>query len=223
MSYDILIAGSDQIWNPLITGGLDSVFLLQFGNASKRISVASSLGSNKPTEEEENIFRKAFEDFSSISVREQYAKNCLQSLTNKNIKVLMDPTFLFNKNEWINLLGKKSKLFDLKEKYILTYFISGKKSSYQDRVLEYSKKLNCPVWSIPVSYTHLEDMGGYYRVAADSRDLNYDKFVVNGEVHTMADESYTSHNTNRLDVEGTVKKILTTDYVKEELEGIRHN
>ena len=65
--------------------------------------------------------------------------------------------------------------------------------------------------------------GGYYRVAADSRDLNYDKFVVNGEVHTMADESYTSHNTIRLDIEGTVRKILTTDYVKEELEGIRHN
>ena len=68
-----------------------------------------------------------------------------------------------------------------------------------------------------------EDMGAYYRVAADSRDLNYDKFVVNGEVHTMADESYTSHNTVRLDVEGTVKKILTTDYVKEELKGVRHN
>ena len=66
-------------------------------------------------------------------------------------------------------------------------------------------------------------MGGYYRVAADSRDLNYDKFVVNGEVHTMADESYTSHNTIRLDVDGTVEKLLTTDYVQEELKGIRHN
>ena len=62
-----------------------------------------------------------------------------------------------------------------------------------------------------------EDMGNYYRVAADNRDLNYDKYVVKGQVHTMADESYTSHNTNRLDVEGTVKKILTTDYVKEAL------
>ena len=62
-----------------------------------------------------------------------------------------------------------------------------------------------------------EDMGDYYRVAADSRDLNYDKFVVKGEVKTMADESYTSHNTNRLDVDGTVEKILTTDYVQEEL------
>lgn len=62
-----------------------------------------------------------------------------------------------------------------------------------------------------------EDMGGYYRVVADSRDLNYDKFVVKGDVHTMADESYTSHNTHRLDVEGTIKKILTTDYVNEAL------
>ena len=68
-----------------------------------------------------------------------------------------------------------------------------------------------------------EDMGNYFRVAADNRDLNYDKYFVKGQVITMADEAYTSHNTNRLDVEGTVKKLLTTDYVNEELNGIRHN
>ncbi|MCR4754910.1 MAG: polysaccharide biosynthesis protein [Lachnospiraceae bacterium] len=63
-----------------------------------------------------------------------------------------------------------------------------------------------------------EDMGDYYRVVADSRDLNYDKFYVEGEVHTAADEAYTSHNTRRLDVEGTVEKLLTTQYVKDALE-----
>ena len=62
-----------------------------------------------------------------------------------------------------------------------------------------------------------EDMGNYFRVAADNRDLNYDKYVVQGQVQTMADESYTSHNTTRLDVEGTVNKLLTTDYVREQL------
>lgn len=62
-----------------------------------------------------------------------------------------------------------------------------------------------------------EDMGNYFRIAADSRDLNYDKFVVKGEVKTMADEAYTSDNTERLDVEKTVKKILTADYVQEQL------
>ncbi|MBQ8325003.1 MAG: polysaccharide biosynthesis protein [Clostridia bacterium] len=64
-----------------------------------------------------------------------------------------------------------------------------------------------------------EDMGQYFRVAADNRDLNYDKFFVKGNVQTMAEESYTSHNTTRLDVEGTLQKILTTDYVKEQLAG----
>lgn len=68
-----------------------------------------------------------------------------------------------------------------------------------------------------------EDMGNYYRVAADSRDLNYDKFVVDGDVKTMADESYTSHNTNRLDVKGTIDKILTTEYVQEELKKWKEN
>ncbi len=64
-----------------------------------------------------------------------------------------------------------------------------------------------------------EDMGQYFRVSADNRDLNYDKYFVKGEVHTQSDEAYTSHNTIRLDVEGTVKKLLTTDYVKEALGG----
>lgn len=65
-----------------------------------------------------------------------------------------------------------------------------------------------------------EDMGYYFRVSADNRDLNYDKYFVKGEVHTQADEAYTSHNTVRLDVEGIIKKLLTTDYVKEQLEGL---
>ena len=65
-----------------------------------------------------------------------------------------------------------------------------------------------------------EDMGKYFRVSADNRDLNYDKFMVKGEVHTMADESYTSHNTTRLDVDGTVAKIITTEYVQNALKGI---
>lgn len=68
-----------------------------------------------------------------------------------------------------------------------------------------------------------EDMGQYFRVSADNRDLNYDKYFVNGQVQTMADESYTSHNTNRLDVEGTIKKLMTTDYVNEQLKWFEEN
>ena len=63
-------------------------------------------------------------------------------------------------------------------------------------------------------------MGNYFRVSADNRDLNYDN--VEGKVESQADESYTSYNTRLLDIDGVVQKILTTDYVQEELKGIRH-
>jgi len=64
-----------------------------------------------------------------------------------------------------------------------------------------------------------EDMGDYFCVHSDSRDLNYDKFFFEGEVRTQADESYTSHNTRRLNVEETVEKIKTAEYVQLALEG----
>ena len=62
----------------------------------------------------------------------------------------------------------------------------------------------------------------FVSIAPDARGLNYDKFYVKGTVHTEGDEAYTSHNTTRLDVDGVVKKIMGTDYVKEELEGRPH-
>lgn len=67
-----------------------------------------------------------------------------------------------------------------------------------------------------------EDMGNYYRVSADNRDLNYDKYFVEGKVSTEAEESYTSHNTHRLDVTQTVHKILTTDFVQEQLKAVKN-
>lgn len=62
------------------------------------------------------------------------------------------------------------------------------------------------------------DMGEYFRVAADARDLNYDKYIVDGTVETQADESYTSHNTRRLNVDGVVEKLLEIPSVRQALE-----
>ena len=64
-----------------------------------------------------------------------------------------------------------------------------------------------------------EDMGNYYRVHADTRDLNYDKFFVSGNVLTEAEDSYTSHNTHRLDISETIEKLKTTEYVQKCLSG----
>lgn len=62
-----------------------------------------------------------------------------------------------------------------------------------------------------------EDMGQYYRVPADNRDLNYAKFFVEGEAEVSEFEDYTSHNTERLDIEGVKKLLLKLSYIQEQL------
>lgn len=63
-----------------------------------------------------------------------------------------------------------------------------------------------------------EDMGRYYRVPADGRDLNYNKYFVEGEEKISAFEDYTSHNTTRLDVEGVKALLAKLDYVRDRLD-----
>jgi len=62
-----------------------------------------------------------------------------------------------------------------------------------------------------------DDMGGYYRIPADNRDLNYAKFIVEGELGIAGFDDYTSHNTTRLDVDGVKKLLLKLDYIQEQM------
>lgn len=62
-----------------------------------------------------------------------------------------------------------------------------------------------------------QDMGSYYRIPADNRDLNYAQYFSEGEVKISSQEDYTSHNTKRLNVAQIKQLLLTLDYIKEEL------
>ncbi|MGI6657907.1 MAG: polysaccharide biosynthesis protein [Dethiobacteraceae bacterium] len=65
------------------------------------------------------------------------------------------------------------------------------------------------------------DLGNFFRVPADKRDLYYDKYFVEGDQRLSSDEEYNSHNTTRLNVEQIKEKLLTIDYVRDELS--KHN
>ena len=64
-----------------------------------------------------------------------------------------------------------------------------------------------------------EDMGDYFRVSADVRDLNYEKYLESGSKAISRSDEYTSENTERLDVSGTVAKLKTVDYIQKQLAG----
>ena len=62
-----------------------------------------------------------------------------------------------------------------------------------------------------------EDMGRYYRIPADNRDLNYKKYFVEGEQYISELDDYTSHNTERLDIQGIKELLLKLDFIQEQL------
>jgi len=66
---------------------------------------------------------------------------------------------------------------------------------------------------------HAQDMGRYYRIPADTRDLNYDKYYSSGEDSISIAQDFTSHNAQRLDVEGVKNLLLGLDYIKQRLNG----
>ena len=66
-------------------------------------------------------------------------------------------------------------------------------------------------------YLVAKDMGEFYRVPADTRDLNYDKYFVEGDQLLSTEDEYNSHNTKRLTIEEIKQKLLKLDYVQNEL------
>ena len=62
-----------------------------------------------------------------------------------------------------------------------------------------------------------EDLGDFFRIPADTRDLNYNRFFIEGEAQISQMEEYNSHNTLRLDVEGTKKLLMRLDFIQEEV------
>jgi len=63
------------------------------------------------------------------------------------------------------------------------------------------------------------DMGDYYRIPADTRDLNYEQYFSEGEKDMLKIEEYHSHNTKRLDVEGTKELLLNLDFIRNDVLG----
>ncbi len=62
-----------------------------------------------------------------------------------------------------------------------------------------------------------QDLGRFYRIPADKRDLNYDKYFVEGEPELASEQDYNSHNTQILNVEQIKEKLLSLEYIQEEL------
>lgn len=129
MDYDIYITGSDQVWNPHLTGGINPNYFIDFPirKHAKRIAYAAS-----SEHDPKGILYKNHKEigalldkFDAISVREQFLKDELSRYCSKDISICLDPTFLLQQEDYKRICSNTKR----RHKYILVYHMTYSPSS----------------------------------------------------------------------------------------------
>ena len=146
--YDVFISGSDQIWNPFCTGEDKHYFLDFVKDNKKKYSYAASFGTAKKAFIDHPLYRKLLGMYQCISVREKNGKDVVREMTGKDALVHLDPTFLLNREKWI----EKANTIEVKNEkpYVLVYSIAMPKS-IQKIAVDYAEKNNMDVRYITLS------------------------------------------------------------------------
>lgn len=145
--YDVLICGSDQIWNTEARDYSDVYFMREM--KKRKISYAASFGSHIENIDQEKV-KENVSDFTSISVREEAGKKLLNKiLPSKKVETVCDPTLLLGKGYYEKLITEKNQI---NGSYIFLYTIN-----YSEEVLaaaqKLSLKLQVPVYAAFTGYS----------------------------------------------------------------------
>lgn len=141
LSYDVILSGSDQIWNPKIFPDrhFDPVFFGTFSDCRK-IAYAPSFGIPKIPEEMEEELRNYLSNFSHISTRESQGQEIVEQITGQKVPVVLDPTLLLNRQQWAEMASKEHPAGS----YILCYCIS-KPGALEPYIQKVSQATGLPV------------------------------------------------------------------------------
>lgn len=182
---DCLITGSDQVWNFATTPNFIDSRLLKFGNESAiRFSYAASMEELRYTDEQKQRLKNALAGYKGISVREQSAKEYIESFTPYQVDRVLDPVFLLSKEKWMQLAIEPR----IKGPYILCYQVQRNKRMEEVAYL-LKKETGYPVVSIcngPIrwmksDYTFydvsIEEFIGFYNQAV---------YIVSASFHGVA-------------------------------------
>lgn len=142
-SYDLFSVGSDQVWNSYFWD-FSSFYLLDFvDDSNKKVSYAASFGVDDINPIYKEKFKEYLNQFRNISVRELQGKEIIKDLLNKDVPVVLDPTLMISKSDWINF-SIKPKNFTSK-KYIFTYFLGEVNKERKNAIRKFAKKRNLEI------------------------------------------------------------------------------
>ena len=134
LPYEIIIAGSDQIWNPNNLSNLEPYFLNFAKPGVKKISYASSFGVSTINQKYYPKYKTLINNIDHLSTRELSGVEIIKKVTSRDAVHVVDPTLLLDKNEWTKL----SVDFEMEDPYILLFIF--KKSEYVTKLVKKLKK-----------------------------------------------------------------------------------
>lgn len=162
--YDILICGSDQIWNPVASGKAAPVYFLAFGRDDCiRFSYAASSGSTKFAEGRLEELLSYLSKFKCIGVRETFMQDYIGHTFKMNSCVNPDPTILLPKEEWEKI---ESSIHGLPENYLLVYSLAK-----IDEVLDFAKQIASQL-KLPLVHINPDRRLGYLKHKYVDYNLN---------------------------------------------------
>lgn len=120
---DIYLTGSDQVWNSIHNRGVDKSFYLGFApDDKKKCAYAASIGMDEIPEYDKVQIIQLLKRYYIISVREDSNIKLLHNIGLDNVQLVLDPTLLLNKEEWLYFTRSKSR----KKPYLLVYSVESK-------------------------------------------------------------------------------------------------
>lgn len=182
------ISGSDQIWN-VSSPYLDPMLYLEFSPKNKRIALAPSFGIDEIPYYEKKILAKKLKKYAYLSIRENSGVQIIKELTGRNANLILDPTLLVSKEEWISLSEKGKRLNDGK-KYVLAYFLNEPSQIAIEIIRKLISDLKCELIVLPYDFKKYKQIGEYKFYSAGPKEfinlINQSEFIVTDSFHGVA-------------------------------------
>ena len=143
--YDMIISGGDQIWN-VRCGDAGKEYYLNFTHSVKKVAYSPSLGGSNILKYADNLqeYKSLLNEFSYISVREPNGKKWLETLTERDVEIIADPTLLLSPQEWCTALP----IPDIQEEYIFNYAFYHNRIDTNIILQKISQETGLPIYTI---------------------------------------------------------------------------
>ncbi|WP_034549721.1 polysaccharide pyruvyl transferase family protein [Carnobacterium funditum] len=181
--YDSFMVGSDQVWNYKITNSDENFFLNKITNNIKKNSYAASFGISKIPKDKNEYYQKGLNNFNCISVREDTGAIIVEKYKQYKPEVVLDPSLLLNKEEWISVSDKSKLKYD----YILIY-----QRAYSKTLIDFAKRISeeneCKI--ITINGNPRQKVNGKNIIDAGPEEwlslMNNAKYIVTNSFHGVA-------------------------------------